>query len=33
MNSKYLTKDINFRLIKIADIGYITVLYFLTGLI
>jgi hypothetical protein len=33
MFSELIPKDINFRLVKIADIGYITILYFLTGLI
>jgi hypothetical protein len=31
MLSELIPKDINFRLVKIADIGYITILYFLTG--
>jgi hypothetical protein len=33
MFSELIPKDINFRLVKIADIGYITILYFLIAFI
>ena len=31
MLSKFLPNDLSFRLVKIYDIGYITILYFLTA--
>ena len=31
MLSKFLPNDLNFRIVKICDIGYITILYFLTA--